>query len=118
MSQEFQPGDFLVFQLESGYGLLRVLDVETGDETVWHVAAFGDLFLDVDAAEAALADHSALAVSIPHVAMSDRAFLSTQVAKMRNAPLEDTELAGFEQWKRDPDRKVSDRSIRLLMGLR
>ncbi len=118
MSQEFVPGDFLVFQLESGYGLLRVLDVEKGDEPVWHVAAIGDLFLDVETAEAALADPSLLAVSIPHVAMSDRAFLGTQVAKMMNVPLKDEDLGAYQQWKDDPDKHVSDRSIRLLLGLR
>ncbi len=118
MSQEFEPGDFLVFQLESGFGLLRVLDVEKDDPIVWHIAAIGDLFLDVETAEAALADPSLLAVSIPHVAMSDRAFLSTQVAKMTSVPLDDEDLVAYHQWKSDPERKVSDRSIRLLLGLR
>jgi len=56
MSYPFNPGDDLIFQLESGFGLLRVLAVEgEGSETIWHLLAYDDFFPDVEAAEAALA---------------------------------------------------------------
>jgi len=45
------PGDDLIFQLESGFGLLRVLAVEEG---VWHLLAYDEFFPDVESAEAAL----------------------------------------------------------------
>ena len=55
MLQEFDPGDYLIFQIESGYGLLRVLAVEGPDEDpVWHVAAYDDLFLDAETADAGI----------------------------------------------------------------
>jgi hypothetical protein len=54
----FNPGDDLVFQLESGFGLLRVLAVEgEGAETVWHLLAYDEFFPDVESAELALAEH-------------------------------------------------------------
>ncbi len=52
MPQNFQPGDFLVFQLEAGYALLRLLAVEEeATDIIWHVAAYADLFPDVETAE-------------------------------------------------------------------
>ena len=100
MLQEFQAGDFLIFQLESGFALLRVLDVEQVDgEEVWHVAAYKDFFLDADSADAALEPPDALGVEISHVALTNRAFESTQVAKLRNVPLRDEELERYRQWK-------------------
>jgi hypothetical protein len=115
----FAPGDFLIFQLEAGYGLLRVLDVEhvDGDE-VWHVAAYRDLFLDPEMADAALDTPDRLGVEIPHAALTNRAFESTQVARMGNVPLRKPELEGYESWKESKERTVHDRSIRLLLGLR
>lgn len=118
MSQDFQPGDFLVFQIESGYGLLRVLAIgESPEGTVWHLAAYKELFLDVEMADTAL-DGAAVTVSDPHLALTNRAFESTQVARMRNVPLTDGELDAFDNWKKDEAREVSDRSVRLLLGLR
>ena len=115
----FASGDFLIFQLEAGYGLLRVLGVEQvdGDE-IWHVAAYRDLFLDPDMAEAAIDRLESLSVELAHAALTSRAFESTQVAKMRNIPLSPNELAPYEEWKSSSDRPVSDRSIRLLLGWR
>jgi hypothetical protein len=111
----FQPGDFLIFQLESGYALLRVLGVEERDgDSVWHIAAYRDLFLDPEMADAAIQDHANLTVELPHVALTNRAFESTQVAKMGSVPLGPEELRSYEEWTGD----VSDRSIRLLLGLR
>lgn len=119
MLQEFRPGDYLIFQIESGFGLLRVLAVDDGpDETVWHLAAYDDLYLDAEMADAALDGGSRLKVSQPHLALTNRAFESTQTALMRNVPLSSDELAALEEWRADPDRVVSDRSVRLLLGLR
>ena len=118
MTQEFEPGDYLIFQLESGYGLLRVLAVEGADgDPVWHVLAYSELFLDVEMADAAI-DSGRLTAGRPHMALTDRAFESTQVSKMQNKPLAEAELAAYRQWQSDPAREVSDRSVRLMLGLR
>ena len=119
MPQDFAPGDFLVFQLESGYGLLRVLGTE-GEErdTVWHLAAYRDLYMDIDSAERATEDESALTIEIPHVALTNRAFESTQVAKLANSPLDVEQVKPIAEWQTDPSHKPHDRSIRLLLGLR
>jgi|SRR5436190_23532313 len=119
MSQNLQPGDFLVFQLEAGFALLRVLAVdEVGDDKTWHIAAYGDFFLDVESAEAALADLAGLSVNSAHLALTNRAFESTQVAKIANTPLTPQETAPLDAWRNDPDHEVSDRSVRLLLGIR
>ena len=115
MSQSFREGDFLVFQLEAGFAMLRLLAV---DEDTWHVAAYSDFFSDVESAEAAAQDPSTLTVSSKHFAITQRAFESTQVARIANSELCDEDLAAFNAWSKDPDRKVSNRSIRLLLGLR
>lgn len=118
MPQNFQPGDFLVFQLESGFALIRVLQRDESDEgLIWHVAAYEDLFFDVDDAEAAI-NHGRLVFAFPHLALTNRAFESTQVAKIANIPLTDPERSGLVAWQTDPDRQVSDRSVRLMIGLR
>jgi hypothetical protein len=119
MSQNFQPGDFLIFQLESGFGLLRILAIgETDGEPVWHLAAYNEFFLDVDSAEAAIDGPQSLSISLPHVALSNRAFLSTQCARLNNIPLSDTELKPYQDWLQNGDGEISDRSIRLILGLR
>jgi hypothetical protein len=119
MAQNFQAGDFLIFQVESGYGLLRLLAVTENDgEKIWHLAAYNELFLDAEFADIALANPQSLTVSIPHVALTNRAFLSTQTARMTNVPLTVEELKAFENWKIDENSEISDRSIRLLLGLR
>ncbi len=118
MSQNFQPGDFLIFQIESGYGLLRILAVEDveGDK-IWHLTAFEDLFLDVDMADLALENSVSLKVGTPHMALTNRAFESTQVAKMKNEPLQESNLTAFLEWK-NTGGEISDRSVRLMLGLR
>lgn len=119
MRNDLQPGDFLVFQLEAGYGLLRLLAVEeAADEFTWHIAAYSDLFPDIDTADAAAASPDKLTPSMPHVALTTRAFESTQVSKISNFPLRPAELEPFHVWAASPERNVSDRSIRLLIGLR
>ena len=119
MVHEFAPGDYLIFQIESGFGLLRVLSVDEfpDDDGVWHVSAFNELFPDIEMAEAALANPSSLTVSHQHLALTNRAFESTQVSKIGNAPLSAADLAGLEEW-RSGRGIVSDRSVRLLLGLR
>jgi hypothetical protein len=119
MLQEFQPGDFLVFQLESGFALLRVLAVEQHNgDAVWHIAAYRDLFLDTETVDAALDEPEKLGIEIPHAALTNRAFESTQVAKMTNVPLTGDELAAYEAWKISAEPRVFDRPVRLLLGLR
>lgn len=119
MSQIFQPGDFLVFQLEAGYGLLRVLAVDdNAGESTWHIAAYNEFFPDVDTAEVAASDPASLAVSHNHIVLTNRAFESTQVARISNSTLMEQETAPLDNWRNDPNRNVSDRSVRLMLGLR
>ena len=117
MLHNFQPGDFLIFQLESGYALLRVLSIDESDG-IWHLAAYEDLFLDTDTADTAIEDPSTLTVGLAHVALTNRAFESTQMARLKNTPLDENDLEGYRSWMSSEEKKVSDRSIRLLLGLR
>ncbi len=115
----FAAGDFLVFQLEAGFALLRLLAAEgEGNDSVWHVAGYRDFFPDVDAAERASVEKENLTLSEPHMALTNRAFESTQVATIANKPLGTSELSAYEKWKSDPNRQVSNRSVRLMLGLR
>ena len=119
MQHRFKAGDFLFFQIEAGFALIRLLGIdEIPNDTIWHIAAFNDLFPDVDSIERATSTPAALSTSIPHVALTSRAFESTQVSEIANSPLTDEELSALERWYDDPERKISDRSIRLLTGLR
>jgi len=115
----FEPGDFLIFQLESGFALLRVLDVEqNGADTIWHLAAYKDFFLDTEMADTALDRSETLEVERAHVAITNHAFESTQVARLRNVPLQEKDLEGYKSWNASEKKDVNDRSIRLLLGLR
>ena len=119
MSQNFQAGDFLIFQIESGYGLLRILAIDkTETGTIWHLAAYNEMFLDVEMADAALENYQTLTKSYQHLALTNRAFESTQVARMKNEPLHETELEHVAQWRVNEQSDASDMSIRLLLGLR
>ncbi len=119
MSQNFRPGDFLVFQLEAGFALLRLLDIDDADgERIWHMSAYDDFFLDVQTAESASADPSALSSRNSHMALTTRAFESTQVATISNVPLTEKEIEPLNKWRNNPGREVSDRSVRLMLGLR
>ena len=114
----FAPGDDLVFQLESGYGLLRVLAIQgEGRETVWHLLAYEDFFPDVESAERALAEPSTLIVRKPHMALTDRAFERTPAARLGNRELTEDELAAYREWLTS-EKKVFDRSALLLLGIR
>ena len=119
MSQNFQSGDFLVFQLESGFALLRLLAIdESEDGKTWHVAAYGDFFPDVETAETATSQPEMLTIDKAHIALSNRAFESTQVARIANIPLTPQEMEPLTAWRTAQDREVSDRSVRLMLGLR
>ena len=112
------PGDDLIFQLESGFGLLRVLAVEgEGSETVWHLLAYDEFFPDVESAEHALAGSDPLPVRQPHMALTNRAFERTPTARLGNRPVTDDELVAYNTWL-NSDRAVSDRSALLMLGIR
>ncbi len=115
----FDPGDLLIFQLESGYGVMRVL-ARTDDDggPLWQLRVYEDLFLETADAEAAVADPETLRVAIPHTVLTERAFESTPVAKLSNHPLTEEEESLIKAWQNTPDPPVRDRSIRLLLGLR
>jgi len=119
VSQNFQAGDFLIFQIESGYGLLRILAIdETETGTVWHLAAYNEMFLDVEMADAALEYYHTLTKSYSHLALTTRDFESTQVARMKNEPLTAEETENVARWRVNEQNEVSDMSVRLLLGLR
>ena len=118
MTDGFAPGDILVFQIESGYGLMKVIGTDmAASGTVWHVKAYRDLFMDVETADAAAASSGSLATEIPHAALTDRAFESTQVSVMAREPVSGEEEAAVNAWRANGG-EPTDRSIRLLMGLR
>lgn len=119
MAQSFDPGDDLIFQLESGFGLLRVLAVEEREPegTVWHLLAYEELFPDVEAAEAALAKPDVLQVRQAHMALTDRAFERTPAARLGNRPVTEDELSAYRDWVERAG-AVSDRSALLMLGLR
>ena len=118
MSSPFNPGDDLIFQLESGFGLLRVLAVDgEGAEAVWHLLAYDEFFPDVDSAEAALSHATPLPVRKPHMALTNRAFERTPAARLGNRPVTKDELAAYNDWL-NTDRTVSDRSALLMLGIR
>ncbi|HEV7699019.1 MAG TPA: hypothetical protein VGO43_02220 [Pyrinomonadaceae bacterium] len=116
--RDLSPGDFLVFQLEAGFGLLRLLAVdEVNGEFVWHLAAYSDLFPSVEAAETAT-ETSSLHKSIEHVALTNRAFESTQVSAIGSLAITAEEIAALDGWRSTPEQPISDRSIRLILGYR
>jgi hypothetical protein len=118
MSYPFNPGDDLIFQLESGFGLLRVLAVEgEGAGTVWHLLAYDDFFPDVESAESRLAQAVSLPVRKAHMALTNRAFERTPVARLGNRPVTENELTAYRDWL-NSDRQVSDRSALLMLGIR
>ena len=118
MSYAFNPGDDLIFQLESGFGLLRVLAVEgEGAGTVWHLMAYDEFFPDVESAERALAEGAPLPVRKAHMALTNRAFERTPAARLGNRPVLDNELGAYREWL-NSNRDVSDRSALLMLGIR
>ncbi|HMQ04586.1 MAG TPA: hypothetical protein PKD26_11775 [Pyrinomonadaceae bacterium] len=120
MLREFKSGDLLVFQIESGFCLLRILGVESSEQygAIWHVRIYGEFYQDVDSAELALNVLEMIEIAVPHAAMTDRAFLSTQASLLRNIPIVSAEVELLEMWRNRADPKITDRSVRLLLGLR
>ena len=118
MTQPFTAGDDLIFQLESGFGLLRVIAVEErGKERIWHLMAYEELFPDVESAERALAQVELLHIRKAHMALTERAFERTPAARLGNRAIVDAERAAYESWV-ESDGEVSDRSALLMLGLR
>jgi hypothetical protein len=118
MSQLFAAGDDLIFQLESGFGLLRVIAIDEREtDTTWHLMAYEELFPDVESAERALTEPGSLHVRRDHMALTTRAFERTPAARLGNRPVTHSELAAYQKWF-DGDAKVSDRSALLMLGLR
>ena len=118
MSYPFNPGDDLIFQVESGFGLLRLLAVDgEGAGTVWHLLAYDEFFPDVESAERALAAGKALPVREAHMALTNRAFERTPVARLGNRSVTENELVAYNDWL-NGNRDVSDRSALLMLGIR
>src|SRR5437588_10950387 len=118
MSEEFAPGDDLIFQLESGFGLLRVIAIDEREgKTVWHLTAYEELFPDVESAERALATPTSLHVRRGHMALTNRAFERTPAARLGNRPVSNDEREAYNQWM-NCEGQVSDRSALLMLGLR
>jgi len=118
MAQTFAAGDDLIFQLESGFGLLRVIAIdERLAETTWHLMAYEELFPDVESAERALGDPASLHIRKDHMALTTRAFERTPAARLGNRPVTDCERAAYQKWVAS-DGKASDRSALLMLGLR
>ena len=118
MAHTFAPGDDLVFQLESAFGLLRVIAIQgEGPDTVWHLLAYDDFYPDVESAERALASNTPIPVRNAHLALTNRAFERTPAARLGNRPVTAEELAAYKQWQ-DSNGTVSDRSALLMLGIR
>ena len=114
----FKPGDNLVFQLESGFGIMRVIAVgEQDGEPVWHVSVLEDFYPDVEFAEAALDSGSALPLRAEHIALTNYAFEKTEAARLNNTPVRDEELAAYRRWQ-SSGAEPSHRSVRHMLGFR
>ncbi|MDQ3256801.1 MAG: hypothetical protein M3R15_23395 [Acidobacteriota bacterium] len=119
MALSFSPGDDLVFQIESGFGLIRVLASERrGTEVIWHMSVYEDFYPEVEAAEAALASGAALGVRRAHLALTEYALEKTPAARLGNRPVADDELTAYREWATGGGGEVSDRSVLLMLGLR
>lgn len=118
MAQTFASGDDLIFQLESGFGLLRVIAIdERSTGTVWHLMAYEELFPDVESAERALATPDSLHIRLAHMALTDRALERTPTARLGNRAVTDAELSAYHEWIEGAG-EVADRSALLMLGLR
>ena len=118
MALVYEPGDDLVFQVESGFGLMRVLAREgDGPETVWHILIYTDFYPDVESADAALASGRELEKREPHLALTEHAFEKTPAARLTNRPVTDEELEPLRRWRLEGG-AVHDRSLLLMLGMR
>src|ERR1700749_1818543 len=99
MALVYEPGDDLVFQVESGFGLIRVLAREgVGAEGIWHKLVYRDFYPDVESADAALATGSELETREPHLALTEHAFEKTPAARLGHRPVAPKELEALESW--------------------
>ena len=97
-----------------GYELgLQPTEASATDKAAGVVTYWG-----VENAEAALKTHGSLSIRNPHMAMTDRAFERTPAARLGNRPVNEEELVSYRQWQQSENRKVSDRSALLLLGIR
>ncbi len=118
MEAPFAPGDDLIFQVESGFGLLRVIAIDEPESgRVWHLMAYDEFFPDPERAEIALQNPNSLSIRKAHMALTERAFERTPAAKLSNRPVTELEQAAYRNW-RDTDGHVSDRSALLMLGIR
>ena len=118
MDPQFVAGDDLIFQIESGFGLLRVIAIDERDSgRVWHLAAYEEFFLDPEAAESALQTPETLHIRRAHMALTDRAFERTPAARLSNRPVTEGERAAYQNWV-EQGGHVSDRSALLMLGIR
>jgi hypothetical protein len=118
MALVYEPGDDLVFQVESGFGLMRVLAREgEGRERVWHILVYRDFYPDVESAEAALASGRELDAREPHIALTEHAFEKTPAARLGNRPVADPELEAVRRWRQQGG-EAQDRSVLLMLGMR
>ena len=118
MGLGYAPGDDLLFQLESGFGLMRVLASEgEGGGAVWHVLVYEDFYPDAESAEAALNGGTALAVRAPHLALTERALERTPAARLSTRPVTEEELAPLHAWCARGG-EVFDRSVLQMLGIR
>jgi hypothetical protein len=88
-----------------------------GPDHIYHLCTYEELFPSVELAAQA-ANSLKLTKSNEHIALTRRAFESTQTAKLSNEPVTETEQGCLDNWRAASDRQLSDRSIRLMMGYR
>jgi hypothetical protein len=118
MALDYEPGDDLVFQVESGFGLMRVLAREGEHaQTVWHILVYADFYPDVESAEAALASGREMSAREPHIALTQHAFEKTPAARLGNRPVAPQELEALARW-RETRGEAQDRSVLLMLGMR
>lgn len=119
MTHGFAPGDNLVFQLESGFGIMRVLaiDEDAGGEAVWHLSVAEDFYPDTESAEAALTQGMPLPVRAAHIALTNYAFEKTAAARLNNTAIRDEDLEAYRAW-RERGGEASNRSVVMMLGFR
>ncbi|MCW5960484.1 MAG: hypothetical protein KIS76_10010 [Pyrinomonadaceae bacterium] len=120
MARNFEIGDDLLFQLESGFGLLRVLSIDESEngDVIWHLLAYEDFFLDPETAEESLKKPENLTVAKGHMALTNRAFERTPTAKLMNREVSEDEMAAVNAWRMNPESEVYDRSALQMLGVR
>src|SRR5438874_11442694 len=97
MAENFVSGDDLVFQLESGFGLLRVIAVEEREgQRIWHLLAYEEVFPDIESAERALRRPGLREIRKAHMAVAQGALERTPAARLGNRTGTDAERGAYE----------------------